>query len=65
MNLPEAFIKNYSKKVKGSSIFGIELEELTKEELLVVAAAGWCNYDELLKERNSREVFPSYLETLG
>lgn len=36
--LPEPFMKKYEGKSKGSTMYGIPMEELTKEELLAVIA---------------------------
>ena len=44
--LPEAFKEKYASKAAGAKIFDIPLEELSKEDLLLVAAAGWVEYQE-------------------
>ena len=39
--LPKGFVEEWTEKGKGSTIFGIRIEDLTKEELFAVAVAGW------------------------
>jgi hypothetical protein len=47
--LPEHFVNEGLKLAKGAMIFGVPLEELSRDELLAVAAQGWK------AEENARE----------
>lgn len=55
MNLSKEFVDRYTEKAKGSSIYGVEFKDLSKEELLAVAVQGWSKYDALLQENLKRK----------
>jgi dissimilatory sulfite reductase (desulfoviridin) alpha/beta subunit len=48
--LPKNFVERHLLKAKGATIFGVPLEELTRDELLAVAVAGWEIYTSYLTE---------------
>jgi hypothetical protein len=48
--IPKSFIDDNLKKIKGSTMFGIPLEELTKEELMCCVVFSW---DESKKARDA------------
>lgn len=52
MSLPENFMTKYLEKAKESTIFGEKLDDLTRDELIAAAAAGWYQYERLLKDRS-------------
>ena len=41
MNFPKQFLEEHLNTAKGSTMFGILLEDLTKEELMACVVAGW------------------------
>lgn len=42
MALPKEFVERNLEKAKGCLFYGVPLEDLTREELLACAAAGWA-----------------------
>lgn len=50
MPIPKQFIEKYLKKAKGCKLFGVEIEDLTKEELIACTIAGWEKEAETRKE---------------
>ena len=49
--LPKKFLEEGLNMAKEAMIFGIPFEDLTKEELMAVAAQGWRAHRNLLKRR--------------
>ena len=49
-NLPDGFVEEWTKKGQGSSIYGVPMEELTKEELFAVAVCGWHSFHEHVED---------------
>jgi hypothetical protein len=47
--LPEQFVKSGLELAKGASLFGIPMEELTRDELLAATAKGWKAYGDALE----------------
>ncbi|WP_236175352.1 hypothetical protein [Pseudomonas pseudonitroreducens] len=43
--IPEHILKRGLAMASGSTVFGVPLEELSKDELMAVAALGWSNYN--------------------
>ena len=54
MPLPKHFVKTNLKKVKGAHIFGVPFEQLSRDELLAVAVAGWAAESNIRKENLRR-----------
>jgi hypothetical protein len=54
MAIPKSFIEENLKKAKGSTIYGVPLEDLTKEELMACVAAGWVREQRAIKEGAER-----------
>jgi hypothetical protein len=48
MPLDKEFVEEYLAKAKGFTAMGIPIENLTKEELIAIAIAGWEEYHALL-----------------
>ena len=48
MKLPDGFVEEWTAKGKGAVIFGVPIEDLTKDELFAVAVAGWHAYSQQL-----------------
>ena len=49
MKLPEDFVKKNLEKAQGSMMFGVPIEDLSKDELIACVVAGWS------AERQARE----------
>jgi len=49
MKLPEDFVKRNLEKAQGSMMFGVPIEDLSKDELIACVVAGWS------AERQARE----------
>lgn len=52
--LPEKFLADGIALAEDASIFGVKLSELSRDELLAVAAKGWKAHQELLADNASR-----------
>lgn len=47
--IPEDFVKEGLEVAAGTLLFGVPIEELSKEEFLAAAANGWKAYNDQLK----------------
>tara|TARA_R110000850_G_scaffold234203_1_gene359189 strand:+ start:621 stop:815 length:195 start_codon:yes stop_codon:yes gene_type:complete len=54
MTIPQSFIETNLARAKGAMIFGVSLEDLTREELMACVAAGWSDREDVMKEAQSR-----------
>ena len=50
VKLPKDFVKKHLEKSRGCTFFGIDIEELTKEELIACAVSGWPAEQKVLKQ---------------
>jgi len=41
MAVPKSFMDRYLKEAEGSRFFGVPIQELTRDELIACAVAGW------------------------
>jgi len=52
--IPKSFTDRYTEKAKGCRMFGVPLEELSREELMACVVAGWES-EKLAIEEGSRQ----------
>lgn len=52
--LPEKFLTEGTALAEDASIFGVRLSDLSRDELLAVAAQGWKAHQKLLDDNASR-----------
>jgi hypothetical protein len=50
MRLPENFVKTNLEKAQGVMMFGVPLEDLSKDELIACVVAGWSEQRQLVDE---------------
>lgn len=50
MKLPEFFVAEGAEMAEGCAIFGVLLQDMTREELLAVAAQGWNAYTKSMEQ---------------
>ena len=52
--LPESFMKSGTELAKDARIFGIRFDELSRDELMAVAAMGWKKESDTREEAENR-----------
>ncbi len=55
MSIPKGFIDEYLKDAESCIFFGVPIQELTRDELIACAIAGWKKESE---ERFTKRKFP-------
>ena len=55
MKLPEHFVKTNLQKSKGCMIFGVPIEDMTRDELIACAVSGWQGQD-MQRQEHARQL---------
>lgn len=55
--IPKRFTEKHLEKAKGSTFFGVPIEDLTKDELTACAVAGWEAQEAETKEASRQRKF--------
>lgn len=51
MSLPKHFVRDNLAKAEGTSLYGIPIEEMSREELIACVFAGWDAYRQVLEQK--------------
>ena len=55
--IPKSFMEKYLDEAKNSTLFGVKLIDMTKEELMVTAAAGWAAKTKAIEDASKQRDF--------
>jgi hypothetical protein len=55
--LPDGFVEKYLAKAKRCTMFGVPIEELSREELIAACLCGWEMHSKALEEHDRQEKF--------